>query len=68
MVHGSLEYHWNDILVFYDTGSVWDRSEPAKAKHSAGIGFSDEGGFFLALAFPIRSGRAAPVFMLGFNY
>jgi hypothetical protein len=68
MVHGSVEYHWNDILIFYDTGSAWDRGQPAKARHSAGIGVSDEGGFFLALAFPIRQGRAAPVFMIGFNY
>ena len=68
MVHGTVEYHWNDILVFYDTGSAWDRGQPARAKHSAGIGVSDEGGFFLALAFPIRQGRAAPLFMIGFNY
>jgi hypothetical protein len=68
MVHGSVEYHWHDIMVFYDTGSAWDRGQPAKAKHSAGIGVSDEGGFFLALAFPIRQGRVAPMFMIGFNY
>lgn len=68
MVTGSVEYRWHEILVFYDTGSAWDRGQPAKVRHSAGIGFADVEGFFMALAFPIRMGRATPVFMVGFNY
>jgi hypothetical protein len=68
IVAGSVEYRWHEILVFYDTGSAWDRGQTIKVRHSAGIGIADVEGFFMALAFPIRMGRAAPVFMVGFNY
>jgi hypothetical protein len=65
MAHGSLEYRYHWFEVFYDTGALWNKGEEAEAKHSLGIGLRTKGGFFMALAFPIRSGRAEPIFMIG---
>ncbi len=39
VAHGSLEYRFDDLLVFYDIGSVWDRGTAAKIKPSVGLGF-----------------------------
>jgi outer membrane protein assembly factor BamA len=76
MAHATLEYRFKSFQVFYDAGSVWDRGRQAVAKHSAGFGIrEDKGaarlvmpGFFATVAFPIRSGRAAPMFMVGVNF
>jgi len=65
VVHGSVEYGYRWFQIFYDTGALWNTGESAGAKHSLGIGVRTKRGFFLALAFPIRSGRAEPVFMVG---
>jgi hypothetical protein len=62
------------MRVFYDTGSVWDQGKSPEARHSAGIGVSSglgifhKGAFLLAVAFPIRQGRADPVFIAGMNF
>jgi hypothetical protein len=77
MVHNSLEYNLKGFQVFYDAGAVWDHGRRAVAKHSAGFGIRDDGpergklvmpGFFATLAFPIKSGRAEPIFMIGVNF
>jgi outer membrane protein assembly factor BamA len=74
VVHGSVTYGYHIMRVFYDTGSVWDQGKSPEAKHSAGIGISSglgifqKGAFLLAVAFPIRQGRADPVFIAGMNY
>jgi hypothetical protein len=75
MAHGTLEYRHSmhdevGLAVFYDTGAVWDPVEPARARHAAGIGLrgGNGDGFFLYVGFPIRSGRAAPIFMIGANF
>lgn len=74
VVHGSVTYGYHIMRVFYDTGAVWDQGRSPEAKHSAGIGISSglgifqKGAFLLALAFPIRQGRADPVFIAGMNY
>jgi hypothetical protein len=65
MAHGSLGYQYRIFQIFYDTGSAWDKGTNAVVRHSIGIGFGSRDGFFLALAFPIRDGRAAPMFMTG---
>lgn len=67
MVHNSVEYRYRHFKVFYDTGAVWDSGQPATARHSLGVGLH-ESGFTLAVAFPVKSGRAEPIFMMGLMY
>jgi hypothetical protein len=67
MVHNSVEYRYGILEVFYDTGSVWDAGQPTTPRHGLGVGLR-QGSFALALAFPVRSGRVEPTFMMGMNY
>jgi len=67
MVHGSIDYSYSGFLVFYDTGALWDTKHDREQKQSLGVGFSD-GGFEIAVAFPIRTGAANPVFYVGVNF
>jgi hypothetical protein len=55
------------LKVFYDTGAVWDDGQPVPAKHSVGVGVRASG-ITLAVAFPVRSGRVDPVFIMGMIY
>ena len=64
---GSIEYRYDNFLVFYDVGSVWDRNEARVARHGAGAGFGASG-WFIAVAFPLRSHGVQPVFMLGTTF
>lgn len=78
--HGSLEYDYSILRVLYDTGSVWDTRRDSRVRHSLGLGLhihtkrrSDseserEQGFTLAVAFPLKEGRAEPIFMIGMNF
>src|SRR5262249_39710488 len=66
-VHGSVDYSYRFLHVFYDTGAVWDRSQDREQKQSVGAGFKVEG-FQLAVAFPIRAGHAEPIFYAGLNF
>jgi outer membrane protein assembly factor BamA len=74
MVHGSVTYGYRIVRVFYDTGAVWDQGTTPEARHSVGVGVSSGLGLFqkgavlLAVAFPIRQGRAEPVFIAGMNF
>lgn len=55
--------------AFYDVGAVWNREQAVVARHSLGGGFRTRGGFFLYLAFPIRSyGGVEPVLMTGATF
>lgn len=65
VVHGSIDYGYRIFQVFYDTGAVWDRAP--EQKQSVGVGFKKEG-FQLAVAFPLRAGRADPIFYAGMNF
>ena len=67
VVHNTVDYRYRCFDIFWDTGAIWSRSEPATQRHSLGVGFRD-GSFFLAVAFPVKSGRAEPIFMVGMNY
>ena len=69
-VHGSVDYRYRFLTVFYDTGVVWNGPSSSGQKHSAGCGFRAEGkeGFLLALAFPLKSGHVDPMFIAGFNF
>ncbi|MEX2260782.1 MAG: BamA/TamA family outer membrane protein [Bryobacteraceae bacterium] len=71
MVHNTLEYRYRYFQIFYDTGAVWTNRSPSQAqpvpRHSAGVGLRKDN-FTLAVAFPIKEGRAEPLFMVGMNY
>jgi hemolysin activation/secretion protein len=76
MVHNSIEYRHKmgqrkanpGLMAFYDVGSVWDHGERMIARHSAGGGVRWGENFFLALGFPIRTGRAEPILMVGTTF
>ncbi len=65
MALGSMEYGYRGCRVFYDTGALWDKGRSGEVRHSLGLGYGDGDGFFMALAFPVRSGRAQPIFSVG---
>lgn len=67
VVHNTVDYRYRWFEIFWDTGAIWSRSEPAIQRHSLGVGIRD-GAFFLAVAFPVKSGRTEPIFMVGMNY
>jgi hypothetical protein len=71
IVHNEMSYGYRIgegmVEAFYDTGSVWQRQQPAVLRHSVGFGYK-QGIFILTTAFPIRNGRVEPVFMAGMNY
>ena len=67
VMHNTVDYRYRWFEVFWDTGAIWSRGEPAVQRHSLGAGFR-EGAFFLAVAFPVKYGRVEPVFMVGMNY
>ena len=68
MVHNSVDYRYGCFEAFYDVGAIWDSGvEPAIARHGIGVGLR-QGSFSLAVAFPVRQGRADPIFMMGMNY
>lgn len=70
LVHGSVDYRYRWLTVFYDTGVLWNGPASTGDKQGAGCGFRSEGkeGFLLAVAFPLRSGHVDPVFIAGFNF
>jgi hypothetical protein len=65
-VHNSLEYRYRAFEVFYDTGALWSAGQNATAHHSTGAGVH-LGDLAVLVAFPLRSGRAEPVFIAGLN-
>ncbi len=67
VVHGSVDYRYRVLQVFYDTGAVWDRAEDREQKQSVGAGFKKEK-FQLAVAFPLRAGHVDPIFYAGMNF
>ncbi|HEY1239503.1 MAG TPA: BamA/TamA family outer membrane protein [Bryobacteraceae bacterium] len=67
IVANSVDYRYGIFQVFYDTGAVWDAGQAAPIRHSVGIGLR-QASLFLAIAFPLREGRADPVFLMGMNY
>lgn len=68
VAHGSFEYTFHWLGLFYDTGAVWDHEEKVSVKHSAGVAVGGREGLFLALAFPLRGGSVQPLFILGMNF
>jgi hypothetical protein len=67
LVHNTVDYRYGPLQVFYDAGAVWESGQPATLRHALGIGVR-ESVFTLAVAFPVRSGRVEPMFMMGMIY
>jgi hypothetical protein len=67
IAHGSIDYGFHWLQVFYDVGAIWDTAEERAPKQSVGAGYKKDG-FQLAVAFPIRSVRVEPVFYAGLNF
>jgi outer membrane protein assembly factor BamA len=67
IVHGSIDYGFHWLQVFYDTGAIWDTNQERAPKQSVGTGFKKDG-FQVAVAFPIRSTRIEPIFYAGLNF
>jgi hypothetical protein len=63
-IHNSVEYHYGPFQAFYDTGAIWDESQPIVVRHSVGLGLR-ESVFSLAVAIPVRGGRVEPIFIMG---
>lgn len=80
LVHGTLEYQYRALRLFYDTGSIWNRGANARIRNSLGIGLNLDNcwpaakdrpyrkGFTVAVAFPVKEGRAEPVVLVGMNF
>ena len=73
-MHASVTYGYHIMRVFYDTGAIWDRGKRPEEKHSVGIGIHTglgmlgKNSILMAVAFPVRQGRAAPTFLAGMNF
>jgi len=67
VVYNSVEYRYGFFEAFYDAGAIWDPGQDMVVRHSLGVGVR-KNSFLVATAFPIRGGRASPVFMVGMNY
>ncbi len=67
MAHGSIDYRFHWFRAVYDVGSAWNRGQTARVRQSIAPGIGKDG-MWLLVAFPIREGRADPIFMTGINF
>ena len=67
VVYNSVDYRYGFVEVFYDAGAIWDPGQDVVVRHSVGVGVR-KNSFLIAMAFPVRGGRAAPIFIVGMNY
>ncbi len=67
VLHNSVEYRYGYFEAFYDAGAIWDSGDDILVRHSLGVGVR-KNAFLVAMAFPVKGGRASPVFMVGMNY
>lgn len=67
MAHNSLEYRYKIFRVVYDAGAAWNRGQRADPKHSLGAGLRHHD-LSLLVAFPVRAGRAEPMFIVGMDF
>lgn len=66
--YASLEYHYSDFAVFYDTGAVWNSGQSARFRHSVGFGVADRHGAFLLLGIPLRMHHVEPIVTFGIRF
>jgi hypothetical protein len=62
--HGSLEYRYRHIGIFYDVGTVWESKQFSQVRHGLGFGWASRH-LFVSLAFPVRLHNVSPVIMMG---
>jgi len=68
MFHSSVEYRFYNVAVFFDTGSVWDRTTNSTIRYSTGFGIHNDN-FFLTLGFPLNNDDdSGPIFMTGVRF
>jgi Omp85 superfamily domain len=67
MFHSSVEYRYFHIAVFFDAGSVWDRSTDSKVRYSTGFGIHGDNSF-LTVGFPLNGDDAGATFMGGVRF
>lgn len=71
MAHGSLDYRHKWFRAVYDVGSIWDRGGQNKVRHSLAAGLTTglkRDSLSFLVAFPLRDGRAEPIFIVGMNF
>jgi hypothetical protein len=66
VAHASADYSHREFRVVYDAGSVWEGGGPAVLRHSIAFGYGR--GFGFLVAFPLREGGWAPIFLMGMNF
>jgi outer membrane protein assembly factor BamA len=67
MFHSSVEYRYSHVAVFFDTGSIWDRSTDSKIRYSTGFGIHGDNSF-LTLGFPLNADDSGAIFMAGVRF
>lgn len=70
MAHTAVDYRYRWLRMIYESGSVWNRTDKTKIRHSAAIGITSGGvtAFQLLVAFPLRNGAIEPVIIAGLNF
>ncbi|MBL8175132.1 MAG: BamA/TamA family outer membrane protein [Bryobacterales bacterium] len=71
MAHGSLDYRHRWFRAVYDTGTVYNRGGESKVLHSLAAGLTtghQRDAVSFLVAFPLREGRAEPVFIVGMSF
>ncbi len=71
MAHGSLDYRHRWFRAVYDTGTVYNRGGRSKVLHSLAAGITtghQRDALSFLIAFPLREGRAEPVFIVGMSF
>jgi hypothetical protein len=66
--HGTVQYMYRWLGLFYDAGRLWDEGQSADVKQSTGFTVALSGrhaGPYVTVGFPIRSGTLTPLFMMG---
>jgi len=65
--HASAEYRYRGLMVFLDSGSVWNTGTDKRVRFSAGGGFTP-GPVFFTLGFPLNTDEFRAVFTMGFRF
>jgi outer membrane protein assembly factor BamA len=71
VAYASLNYRYQVLGVFYDTGSVWDKRHPSELHQSAGLTLATgqlRGSLLFSVAFPLRAGHVEPLFIMSTNF
>jgi outer membrane protein assembly factor BamA len=66
MFHASLEYRYDLLALFLDSGSVWNDGTARQARFSTGVTYQP-GPLFFTLGFPLNTDELRAVFTMGFR-